>query len=67
MPPEVLSQPPSQEHNMGGLHRAMTTWNSVPHQVTDARGRIRSKKTDKNTTYGTAGTVKRVAAAVWRV
>ena len=26
------------------LHRAMTTWNSVPHQVTDASSRIRVKK-----------------------
>ena len=26
------------------LHRAMTTWNSIPHQVTDAISRIRFKK-----------------------
>ena len=25
------------------LHRAMTTWNSIPHQVTDASSRIRFK------------------------
>jgi hypothetical protein len=34
------------------------TWNSIPHQVTDASSRIRYYKTDKNTPYGTAGTVK---------
>ena len=37
------------------LHRAVTTWNSIPHQVTDASSRIRFK----NRFYGTAGTVKR--------
>ena len=26
------------------LHRARATWNSIPHQVTDASGRIRVKK-----------------------
>ena len=26
------------------LHRAITTWNSIPHQVTDARSRIGMKK-----------------------
>ena len=38
------------------LHRAMTTWNSIPHQVNDASSRIRFKKQVKP--YGTAGTVK---------
>lgn len=37
----------------------MATWKSIPHQVTDASSRIRFKKTDTNTPYGTAGTVKR--------
>ena len=41
------------------LHRAVTTWNSIPHQVTHASSRIRFKKTDKNTPYATAETVKR--------
>jgi hypothetical protein len=40
------------------LHRAMTTYNSIPHQVTDASRRIRFKKQVKKTPYGTAGTVK---------
>ena len=40
------------------LHRAMTTWNSIPHQVTDASSRIRFRKQIKNTPYETAGTVK---------
>ena len=31
------------------LHRAMTTWNSIPHQVTDASSKIRFKK--KNTLW----------------
>ena len=26
------------------LHRAMTTWNTIPHQVTDASSKIRFKK-----------------------
>uniref|UniRef100_A0A673XLX0 RNA helicase n=1 Tax=Salmo trutta TaxID=8032 RepID=A0A673XLX0_SALTR len=36
----------------------MTTWNSIPHQLTDASSKITFKKTDKKTPYGTAGTVK---------
>ena len=40
------------------LHRAMATWNSIPHQVTDASSIIRFKKQIKKTPYGTAGTVK---------
>jgi hypothetical protein len=39
------------------LHRAMTTWNSIPHQVTDASSGIRFKKQVKNIPYGTMGTL----------
>ena len=42
------------------LYRAMATWNSIPHQVTDASSRIRfTKQIFLNTPYGTEGTVKR--------
>ena len=46
MPPEASSQSPCPEQTMGGtvLCRAMATWNSIPHPVTDANGRIRFKK-----------------------
>ena len=37
------------------LHRAMTAWNIIPYQVTDASSRVRFKKTDTNKLYGTAG------------
>jgi hypothetical protein len=37
------------------LHRAVTTRNSIPHQVTDACSKIRFKK-QINTPYGTAMT-----------
>ena len=37
----------------------MATWNSMPHQATDASSRIRFLKIETNTPYGTAGTVKR--------
>ena len=40
------------------LHRATTTWNSIPDQVTDASSIIRFKE-QINTPYGTAGTMKR--------
>ena len=40
------------------LHRAMTTWISIPHQVADASSRIRFEKTHKNTPYGIAESVK---------
>ena len=40
------------------LHRAMTTWNSIPHQVTHASSEIRFKKQINKTHHGTAGTVK---------
>jgi hypothetical protein len=40
------------------LQRAMTTWNSIPHQVTDASSTFRFKKQIKNTSYGTAGAMK---------
>ena len=30
------------------LHRAMTTWNSIPHQVIDSSSKIRFKKTKKH-------------------
>jgi hypothetical protein len=56
MSPEVSSQSPSPEQTL--LHRAMTTWNSIQHQVTHARTKIRFLKTDTNAPYGTAGTVK---------
>jgi hypothetical protein len=36
------------------LYRAMTTWNSIPHQVTEASSKIGFS----NQLYGTAGTVK---------
>jgi hypothetical protein len=36
----------------------MTTWNSIPHQVTDAAVESDWKKPDKNTPYGKARTVK---------
>ena len=39
------------------LHRAMTTWNSISHQVTDASSRIRFFFKHKNIPYGKAGTV----------
>ena len=45
------------------LHRAMTTWNSIPHQVTHARSTIRFKNQIKNTPYGTAETVKQQTQA----
>jgi hypothetical protein len=41
------------------LHRAMTTWNSIPHQVTDAAVESECKKQIEIQLYGTAGTVKR--------
>ena len=38
------------------LHRAITTWNSIPHQVTDASSRFRLLFfLHKNTPFGTAG------------
>jgi hypothetical protein len=41
------------------LHRSMTTWNSIPHQVSHASSNIRFFfKLIKNTPYCTAGTVK---------
>ena len=40
------------------LHRAMTTWNCIPYQVTDAGSKIRFKKQKKRKPNGTAGTVK---------
>jgi hypothetical protein len=40
------------------LHRAMTTWNSIPHQVTDAVKCDLKKQMKKNPPYGTAETVK---------
>jgi hypothetical protein len=53
--PEVSSQSSITDYGRHTvLHRVMSTWNSIPHQVTDA-----SRKTDENTPYGTAGTVKR--------
>ena len=40
----------------------MTTWNSIPHQVTDAA--VESDlKTDTNAPHGTAWTVKRQTLA----
>ena len=47
------------------VHRAMTTWNSIPHQVTCASSKIKFQKQIKNTPYGTAGTVKRHAYKRW--
>ena len=50
MPQEVFSQSPSPEQTMGGTQyyiAPLTTWNSIPHQVTDASSKIRLKKTDK--------------------
>ena len=41
------------------LHRVITTWNSIPHQVIRASSKIWFKKTDTITHYGTAGTVNR--------
>lgn len=41
------------------LHRAMTTWNYIPHQVNDASSRIRFFFKYENTPFGPAGTVKR--------
>jgi hypothetical protein len=35
------------------LHRAMTTWNSIPHQVTDASSTIRFKTQGEKIPYGT--------------
>jgi hypothetical protein len=40
------------------LHRAITIWNSIQHQVADASSIIRFKE-QINTPYGTAGTMKR--------
>jgi hypothetical protein len=40
------------------LHRTITTWNCIPHQITDASSRFRFKKQIKNTFFGTAGTGK---------
>jgi hypothetical protein len=43
------------------LHRAMTTWNSIPHQETDASSKIRFFLNLKiKPPYGTAGTVKQL-------
>ena len=39
------------------LNRAMTTWNSLPPQVTQTSNKTRYKP-DKRTPYGTMGTVK---------
>ena len=36
MEPEVCSQSRSPEQTMGGSRYNMTSWNSIPHQVTDA-------------------------------
>ena len=46
MPPEVSSQSKSRTDygRSTVLHRAMTIWNYIPQQVTDARSRIRFKK-----------------------
>ena len=44
------------------LHRAMTTWNSIPHEVTDTSSK-RFKKQIKTTPYGTAGNVKQQTLA----
>ena len=40
------------------LNRAMTTWNSISHQVAHASSKIRLKQQIKKTPYGTAGNVK---------
>jgi hypothetical protein len=61
MPPVVSSQSPSPEQTMGGsiTNRAMTIWNSIPHQVTDKAVESDLKTLDKNMPYGTGGTLKR--------
>ena len=40
-------------------NKAMTTWNTIPHQVTHESSKITFKKTaEKKTPYGTAGNLK---------
>ena len=55
MPPEVSSQSPRTDYGRHTvLHRAMTTWNSITHQVSDASSKIRFKKNKTvETPYGT--------------
>ena len=48
---------PSPEQTMGGtlLYRAVTTWNSMPHQVTHASSKITIKVTDEKNTLWNSG------------
>uniref|UniRef100_A0A4W5JZL5 Spectrin beta chain n=1 Tax=Hucho hucho TaxID=62062 RepID=A0A4W5JZL5_9TELE len=45
------------------LHRAMTTWNSIPHQLTDASSKILFKK--HKTPYGTREAVQKKTFTKW--
>jgi hypothetical protein len=54
IPPEFSSQSPSPEQTTGGAQyyiAQLTTWISIPHQVTDASSRIRFIKTGKSRPY----------------
>ena len=59
MLPEVSPQSRTDYGRHTVLHRAMTTWNYIPQQVTVMQAVQLDLKTDtKKTPYGTAGTVK---------